>query len=575
MSIKITRLVTSTSALNNLNYEIPIKQNYSKNNLNIENLNIDYIYINNYLIIHGKSNNIRNIRVTDTSNTYKFLINDNIICFAYKNELPEIKLYSNDIRINGLKIYGNNILEKVNNFDIDDNDYFCNYLQTNELYTQWKMSMDPNIAILYNVIDDPVIALCYLCTLMKKYFTYDFNITDNYLTVTTSIQIKKWNELMQSENKLSKGTLPIITGRNNTSIQGFFTKQYTNVDYWHEYFNESGVISSVNNCIDLYVSQILSTNPNHKPTLIISNNTDNDTIEFDIDESVTYVPTDPTIRNAYCQQNTINNISWDEIPIFTEDIKYISTNCNTGYRQKYTRLCNGAGNSSITSAACQIITCPVNNGFPQSNYSSNPVTINCPTGYTGSMTRVCGLNGWEEINSTACQIINTDEPDEPDEPEEPEESEEESSEYCSATGSWPQILAGSSYQADCTSPYEGKISRVCNSNGEWLAIDSSSCKLYCPASTIDDIVVPKTLAGSTYKTLCDASSSSYISIKCESDGKWDEIDKSECESNLWIWILVGVILFIVILIIIIIAKGNKKNDNSLMNTMLTAKLLSD
>ena len=605
MSI-IIRKILSNETNYNCNYVIENKPNFSINNFEINGNRGAYIYFNNYLIIYAKTN--FNIYITNNSNEYTFLWKDTRVCFAYKGQLPNLTLYSNQIRICGMKIYGGTDENKVNNFLINDNDYFCNYLQDNNNYTKWKMTFNPCLLMLLKVINDPVIALCYLAQIIRNYFDYEFTIENNtYLKLKTTIQINKWDELLQRENKISKGTIPIITGLNNTSIKGFFTRQYTNVDYWHDNFNS---LNNITNCRNLYISQILSTNPNHKPTLIIKNNTTENSFSFDPDESINYTEPNFSTSSAIC----IGDDTWPDIPIFNSHTRYETTGCQEGYRKKFIKTCNGAGNFSITSTTCEPepepeqIVC-----LSSENWIETPAggsrTIDCPTGYTGQMTRTCNANGtWGNINSSSCVLSSSSNNSSlfcpyvydsennviwiktfaSNEASIPCAFSGDLRRVCSSSGEWlnvdssrcvnnpnavPQFIgcvndhylnynwqqtkAGQSTYVDCLG---GKIIRYCgvNSNtGEvkWLSIDSSSCQFGCVASRIDGINIPATVAGSTVKVLCDNDSSSYVSIKCNADGTWGEIDTSECNKTTKLIIIIVIIISIIIFIISLAKKN--------------------
>ena len=281
-----------------------------------------------------------------------------------------------------------------------------------------------------------------------------------------------------------------------------------------------------------------------------------------------------------CPANTSAGISW---PLSNYSTSAVSKSCPTGYTGSAKRYCTTSGWSSVNSTACQIKTCPANTSagisWPSSTYSTNAVSKSCPTGYTGSAKRYCTTSGWSSVNSTACQIktcpANT-----------------------SAGISWPlSNYSTSAVSKSCPSGYTGTATRYCTTSG-WSSVNSTACQLiqepededtpsenpsgedtpsgdtsgedssntsssdtlsdstpvimYCPASTIDSISVPETIAGSTVKVLCDASSSSYISIKCNDDGKWGEMDKSSCEEKkMNIWLIIAIIAGIVIVVMII------------------------
>ena len=208
--------------------------------------------------------------------------------------------------------------------------------------------------------------------------------------------------------------------------------------------------------------------------------------------------------------------------------------------------------------------------WPISTYSTNPVSTSCPTGYTGTANRICGLNGWQAVNSTACQLIPVEQPTPvtPVTPVTPDTSAapDPVDVYCSVDGEWPRIIAGSSANIICPNGYVGMMSRNCSTSG-WQAINSTACQLVCPASTIDNISVPETVAGSSIKVLCDENSSSYATIKCGEDGKWGEMDKSECEGVNIVAIIILVVVGIVIVFVIIklVGKSNSPQISVIRN----------
>ena len=167
--------------------------------------------------------------------------------------------------------------------------------------------------------------------------------------------------------------------------------------------------------------------------------------------------------------------------------------------------------------------------------------------------------------------------------------------YCPANGSWSRTVAGSTAKIACPTGYTGNITRTCNSNGTWSNINSTACQIiqqtpsnntssvstpsvnntpniipaimYCPASTIDEISVPRTVAGSSINVLCDESSSSYISIKCNDDGTWSKPDKSSCEEKkINIWLIIAIIVIVIIVIVIVYFVFFRKNNPPQVNT---------
>ena len=289
------------------------------------------------------------------------------------------------------------------------------------------------------------------------------------------------------------------------------------------------------------------------------------------------VPEEPAI--VHCEEVEEDGVKW----LLTNAGETRTASCKSGYTGNMTRSCKSDGTWGDIETNCTEVKCPANQGFPESIYSNDPVNINCPVGYTGQMSRTCNANGtWSNINSTACQIktcpantsagvrwSSTTYSVTPVTKNCPGklvgsmtrvcglngwENVVNNCEACSADGDWPETTIGSSRSLSC-SIGDGKMTRFCTNNG-WGDINSSACKLYCPASTIDSISVPETIAGSTVKVLCDASSSSYISIKCNEDGTWGEMDKSECENNTLKTILIVAMIFCGFILLIGIAISN-------------------
>ena len=283
-----------------------------------------------------------------------------------------------------------------------------------------------------------------------------------------------------------------------------------------------------------------------------------------------YFVTCPTDTYTFTNSNdtSIGLSSGTFISTFTGNNSYVD--CPTGFVGNVQRTCNLV-NSNTKSAVwsepvnkcvpdsnymhCQE---EISNGmiWPSSTYSITPVYVNCPHGYTGTAKRRCGLNGWEEeIVSTACHIISDEKPI-PNTTVTPE-----SDVYCSADGDWSRVVAGSSATTRCPNGYTGMMSRKCSTSG-WEAVNSTACQLVCPSSTINNISIPETVAGSSIKVLCDENSSSYATIKCGEDGKWGEMDKSECESSNIVAIIILVVVVIAVVIVIFIFVGKSKSSQS-------------
>ena len=100
--------------------------------------------------------------------------------------------------------------------------------------------------------------------------------------------------------------------------------------------------------------------------------------------------------------------------------------------------------------------------------------------------------------------------------------------------SWPETIAGESVTKSCPTGYTGSQTRLCNEDGTWENINSTSCKVitnssesisFCPTEDVWQV----TKVGDIAKVSCD--NGGEKSRECLEGGIWGDIDTSNCSNE--------------------------------------------
>lgn len=507
----------------------------------IEGYPITTIEYQDYLIIFSKDPHVTSISFSSTDYPH-IIFNSYMYALGCKTE-KVYKLYENNITISGLKIFGHNDETSANNFQRPSSKRFCMYLQSTPEYTYYKMDMAPIVKFLYRNAVDPVVGLVFLAIQVKKYSHTIFYVEDNYLYAKFITNILTWSELTNTE---AQGTVPIITGGNNGNVKGFFSKNSRQVQYWHDAFDAANILDNIGaTCVDIDIEQILSNNPAWKPTVILSYDDQENTVEFEYDQ------TDPQIRYVtQCNAATSDGFDWPALEPNKSKVFY--KDCDEeGYYKTLTRYCNFGGNLTTAKASsCQIKKCPANNGFPITSVG-NEASKDCESGFTGNITRKCVNTVGQPYGTWENEVRNCTAIPAPT-PTGPETEDEDPDPPTGGAGSGAGSGNGGSGGDDPTGGNGGDEEDPEGDDTEGKDPDKDE-KIYCEKD--GDWV--KTLANKTVTIQCGEKYPSELkkTRKCGADGKWEKVDDSKCvieeTSYLWLWIIVAVA--VVILIVIIVA----------------------
>lgn len=441
---------TTINYINIDGIKIDINKNITSYNTDeeFEGYKITTIEYKDYLIIFSKDKHVTTISINSIDYPY-YIFNSSKYVLACKTD-KNYKLYENKISIRGLKIFGGEDETVVKNFRRKSSLRYCMYLQSTPKYTYYNIDLAPSIVIQYKTATDSIVALIALAIFIKQYSHAIFYKKDNYLYGKFLTNINDWDIKTNTENQ---GTLPIIVGYNTGELKGFFSGNNKNYKYWHNVFDSSNFLKDIGaNCVNIDVEQILSNNPNQKPTLILNYNGKDEEFEF------TNYPNDPVIKYVdTCDPKTYNGYDWPAIA--PGKYTYFYKDCDDeGYYKTIRSYCNFGGNLTKPEiSSCKIKKCPAESGYNETDIGKT-ILKECPSGFTGNITRKCINNvdqpfgKWEdEVNN--CKAIT----------------------HCPENGSWPQTIIESTATENCDSGFTGNKTRKCNSDGTWEDEDTSAC----------------------------------------------------------------------------------------------------
>lgn len=439
---------TTINYINIDGIKIDINKNITSYNTTeeFEGYKITSIEYEDYLIIFSEDEHVTTININSIDypyyifNSYKYVL----VCKTEKT----YKLYENKISIRGLKIFGGEDETVVKNFQRKPSLRYCMFLQSTPKHTYYNIDLAPNIAIQYKTATDPIVALIALANFIKQYSNVIFYKENNYLYGKFTTNIDKWSIESKTENQ---GTLPIIIGYNTGKLKGFFSGSNKNYKYWHNVFDSSDILKNIDNkCVNIDVEQILSNNPNQKPTLILNYNDINEEFKFtnSNDPAIVYVNT--------CNPITQSGYDWPAIA--PGKYSYFYEDCdNEGYYKTISSYCNFGGNLTKPEiSSCKIKKCPSEDGYNETDVGKTIVKT-CPSGFTGNITRKCvntvnqPYGTWEDEDTSGCIP------------------------QCPENNNWPQTSADTTAEQVCDSGFTGNKTRKCNSDGVWEDEDTSGC----------------------------------------------------------------------------------------------------
>lgn len=439
---------TTINYINIDGIKVDINKNITSYNTDeeFEGYKITSIEYEDYLIIFSKDKHVTTISINSIDYPY-YIFNSSKYVLACKTD-KNYKLYENKISIRGLKIFGGEDETVVKNFRRKSSLRYCMFLQSTPKHTYYNIDLAPSIAIQYKTATDPIVALIALAIFIKQYSHAIFYKKDNYLYGKFLTNINDWDIKTNTENQ---GTLPIIVGYNTGELKGFFSGSNKNYKYWHNVFDSSDILKNIDNkCVNIDVEQILSNNPNQKPTLILNYNDINEEFKFtnSNDPAIVYVNT--------CNPITQSGYDWPAIA--PGKYSYFYEDCdNEGYYKTISSYCNFGGNLTKPEiSSCKIKKCPSEDGYNETDVGKTIVKT-CPSGFTGNITRKCvntvnqPYGTWEDEDTSGCIP------------------------QCPENNNWPQTSADTTAEQVCDSGFTGNKTRKCNSDGVWEDEDTSGC----------------------------------------------------------------------------------------------------
>lgn len=227
----------------------------------------------------------------------------------------------------------------------------------------------------FDLISDPVIAIVGIANYIRNYYTASFEIKNN----------KFYTNLVSNMNE--DGAIPILIGPTYTNyITGLFDPSIDIKSLFEG-------ISLGEDCSSMTVTQILSNDQNHKPTLFI--NEHNLEIEVTSSDAIDSEKTKCSVHTLETGEEFLDqNIGSYQTRIFyNEDNKK---------RWVATRYCNVSGNASNPTPNYKPY-CATDGVWGEISAGGSLVR-ECPSGYTGSRSRTCKSDGsWDVIDDSGCK----------------------------------------------------------------------------------------------------------------------------------------------------------------------------
>lgn len=338
------------------------KINYNGETL-IDTYKIKSLTYYNYLVVWSDDPKVRNITI-DSDDYPEIFINESRYVIAAKKR-------------NNYNLY--NFTAKIAYIETSGTPHCTNYGKD----TTYTLKNHPEInnnngsgIITYDLISDPVIAIVGIANYIRNYYTAFFEIKNN----------KFYANLVSNMNE--DGAIPILLGPTyNNYITGLF-----NPDFNIESLFEG--LSLGEDCSSMTVTQILSNDQDHKPTLFINEHN----LEIEVTSSNATVNSDKT----KCPVHTLE--TGEEF--FDQNIGTYQTrifyNEDNKKRWVATRYCNVSGNASNPTPNYKPY-CTTDDVWSETSAGGSLIR-ECPSGYTGLRARTCKSDGsWDVIDDSGCK----------------------------------------------------------------------------------------------------------------------------------------------------------------------------
>ena len=101
---------------------------------------------------------------------------------------------------------------------------------------------------------------------------------------------------------------------------------------------------------------------------------------------------------------------------------------------------------------------------------------------------------------------------------------------CEAEGEWPSTPSQRYVYRKCPNGMSGSVSRRCNRFGEWSAVLSDCVMITCPEETLDDVLFPSVPADSDSRTPCPSGYFGTLTRHCNENGRWGAV-QNDCTAN--------------------------------------------
>ena len=341
------------------------KINYNGETL-IDTYKIKSLTYYNYLIVWSDDPKVRNITI-DSDDYPEMIINESRYVIAAKKR-NNYNLYKFTAKIAYIETSG---IPHCTNYGKDTTYTLKNHPEINN---------NGSGIFTFDLISDPVIAIVGIANYIRNYYTASFEIKNN----------KFYANLVSNMNE--DGAIPILLGPTYTNyITGLFNPEIESDDSIIE--SLFGGLSLGEDCSSMTVTQILSNDQDHKPTLFINeHNLEIEVTSSDANNS------DKTKCPAYIV---------DEVELFPEqNIGTYQTrifyNEDNKKRWVATRYCNVSGNASNPTPNYKPY-CTTDDVWSETS-ARGTLIRECPSGYTGLRARTCKSDGtWDVIDDSGCK----------------------------------------------------------------------------------------------------------------------------------------------------------------------------
>lgn len=317
-----------------------------------------------YLIVWSDDPKVKNITI-ESDDYPEIFINENRYVIAAKKR-NNYNLYKFTTKIAYIETSGTT--PHCTNYGKDDTTY--------TLKNHPKINNNGSGIFAFDLISDPVIAIVGIANYIRNYYTASFEIKNN----------KFYANLVSNMN--DDGAIPILIGPTyNNYITGLF-----NPDFDIESLFTG--LSLGDDCSSTTVTQILSNDQNHKPTLFINDHN----LEIDVTTSDAIVNNDKTKCPAHTLE-TGEEFLDQNVGTYQTKVFYNEDNKK---RWVATRYCNVSGNASNPTPNYKPY-CATDDIWEETS-TGGKLVKDCPSGYTGSRSRICKSDGsWDVIDESACK----------------------------------------------------------------------------------------------------------------------------------------------------------------------------